>query len=171
MPIMAPAGSMLPAPKLVIAEIALGAESHIVIHNNSAEAIALAGYGLCSNYIYYQTLSKLSASPMIAPGEFLSLEVENFFKTLAGASAEKGELLIFEGAGAPVAKGGGTDVHDYVCWGTFTGGRRSKDGGEKRYFGDCAPAMTAGALRRKPGTSGEDAASYDSTVTPDACAK
>lgn len=165
--INAPAGAQLPAPKLVIAEISFEGEGHIVIHNNSAAPVDLSRYSFCSNFVWYPAVTTLTTSAMIAPGEFLTLSIEKAFTEFAQAGPDGGELLLFDGAGVPISA---SVVEDYVCWGNFTGGRKDAESSE-RYAGPCAGAMTTKALRRIPGTSGEDAASYDTTVAPSTCAK
>jgi hypothetical protein len=160
---------MLPAPALVIAEIAAGDSPYILIHNNTDAPVPVEPYWFCAHGIYYSALSAINDGvTAIPPRGFVMYEYEDMFNSI-GSTPESGELLLFEGENFPDEAKAGDDALSYVCWGTNEGSHARKPSGAKRFMGDCAPSMTNGAIRRIPGTSGEDAASYDSTVTPNAC--
>ncbi len=167
--INAPAGSVLPAPQAVISEIAPG--MYIMIHNNTDAELPLAGLGLCANYAFYSSIPALNPPVMAIPPRGFVAIPWNESMNAASVTAESGEMILFEGDFVPSDTG--EDVLDFVCWGDNPDTHGRKDGSDsesQRWFDEgCAPGTTAGAIRRIPGSSGEDSASYDASASPMMC--
>lgn len=149
------------ARQLVISEVvpAMGIE----VFNPGTAPVAIDMIWFCSQYDYAQTTAP-SGKTEVAPGAYVALAwPEGSGYDLA--TVQGGEMLMMiNDDGAPTPD----TVQSYVCWGDHTGGRKgdTTSGAATLYMGDCAPAMTAGSLSRKPGTDGLGAASYDATVAP-----
>ena len=61
---------------------------------------------------------------------------------------------------------------DFVCWGTPNESQMMRKEVEGvPWQGPCTPAVTSGVIHRRAGTSGDSAASYDTTqpASPMAC--
>jgi hypothetical protein len=129
----------------------------ITVFNPTAAAVSIdgSGYVLCQRPAY-PTLETLQPGVTIpAGGRHVFPWPATFGSTDAG-----GEVALYtSGAFAdPDA------LVDFVCWGTgHLQTRRDVAVAGDDWSGGCAGAITGDALRRVPGTTGADAASYDPT--------
>lgn len=165
-PALAPTAGARPVPDVIISEIAPG--QGIELYNTTDRAIdlAMARLYLCASFVYTQAIGSgnppLTEKTSIPPRGYLKVSWPSEFETVASAMA--GEMLLYRGSTVPTA----SNVMDYVCWGSFTGGRKTMAaGGMVLYPGDCTPAMASGSLHRKAGTNGEGPDSYDHEAAPD----
>lgn len=144
-------------PDLLIAEIAPG--SHIVLYNTTDQAIDLdaSEHQLCSPFDYV-AIATLEAGTIEPLGRVI-LPWPAFFQD--GDSG--GEVILYSAA----SFSNYALVEDFVCWGTNPHGSR-KSGVESagKWQGTCAPALEQGAIQRLAGTTGTDAASYDTSQEP-----
>ena len=147
------------APDLIISEVAPG--MGIEVFNPGTVAVPVTdNIWFCSQFDY-QEATATGGKTMVPPGGYVVL---NWPASYTLATAAGGEILLYLGTDfAPTE----TTQQDYVCWGDHAGGRKDEPiGGGTLFPGNCAPAMTAGAIHRKPSTPGGDAASFDSTAAP-----
>lgn len=145
-------------PDIILSEIVPGAGGYIELYNTTSSAITLPGaYQLCSRPSY----AGLGTGTIPARG-YLSIPwPAGFSDTLAG-----GEVVLYSDGGFATP----SSVMDFVCWGTnphatrqptaFSAGRWSAS------TGGCAPAITGGAIHRRPLNDGVDASDYDTTSRP-----
>jgi hypothetical protein len=143
-------------PDLILTEIVPG--TAIELFNTTASDISLPGsYQLCSPFVY----AGLGTGTVPAGGYLTIPWPAGFADTLAG-----GEVILYSNA----AFGSASSVMDFVCWGTNPHGTRQSlafsAGRWSAATGGCAPAITGGALHRRPGTAGTSAADYDTTSPP-----
>ena len=109
----------------------------------------------------------LNRDPIVVrAGEFRTIDFD--FRT--GATAEDGgELAIYANGGF----GTGTNVLDFVCWGTPRSAEASRrdeaNAGQKwDVLVECSPAIpSGGALRRIDNKDGANPADYEPIATPD----
>ncbi|HTM45350.1 MAG TPA: hypothetical protein VL137_10370 [Polyangiaceae bacterium] len=158
---LAPTGA---ARKVIISQIVPG--MGIEVFNPGTTPVSISSIWFCSDFDYQQVTAP-SGKTAIAPGAFVVLAWPDS-PGYALATASGGELLLNLDTFGPTPD----NVQSYVCWGNHSGGREptTQDGisagVDQLYSGACAPAMTAGALSRKPNTNGMDASSYDSAGAP-----
>lgn len=108
-----------------------------------------------------QTVLLSAASPAVAPKGYKSFA----WPAALLASDAGGELALYQGIAAPADYDDPTKLVAYACWGTDAEiARKSLAETAGKWSGACAPALSMTALRRKPMTTGADAASYDATV-------
>jgi hypothetical protein len=150
--------------ELVISEIAV--DTGIEIYNPGTAAVPLSGLWFCSNYDYIQVAAANGKTEVPAGGYVhLAWPRDNY----GTVDTSGGELLLYTSTdGFPTAE----NIHDYVCWGDHTGGRKwdSTSGEEievaRVYNGDCTAAPTAGAITLLPSTDGMGPTSYDTAAAP-----
>jgi len=149
-------GSVNPLPSLIMSEINPG--DYIELFNTTASPIALSAspFWLCSPFDYAQ-LSAIAGAVTVPAGGYATVPWPgNFSDTDAG-----GEIQLFKDANF----GSGASILDFVCWGVNPhGSRKLQAEGAGKWSGACAPALTNGALHRKPNTNGTSAAHYDATL-------
>ena len=143
-------------PDLILTEIVPG--TAIELFNTTASDISLPGsYPLCSPFVY----AGLGPGTIPAGGYLTIPWPAGFEDTLAG-----GEVILYSNG----SFGSAASVMDFVCWGTNPHGTRQSlafsAGRWSAGTGGCAPAITGGALHRRPGTAGTSAADYDTTSPP-----
>lgn len=142
---------------LVITEVSLG--NYIELHNPTGADITTGStYEWCSRPDY------ISAAAITVPaGGYVTV---NWPATFNSANATDGEIALYNNG----SNYGNADfIADFVCWGNANQPNTRKDTAEAagEWTGDCAPSLTNGVIKRNMSNSGNDAASWDSTVMED----
>jgi hypothetical protein len=152
------------AQTLVMSEINPGTGGYIELYNDSDTPLALSTspHQLCSPFVYVALATLGAGITVPARGYALVPWPASFADLDAG-----GELQLYDSA----AFGNSASIVDFVCWGTnphgtrmaqaFTAGKWSSN-----LASSCAPALTGGAIHRRIGTDGVDAADYDTSSAP-----
>jgi hypothetical protein len=143
---------------LTLSEVAPG--MGIEVFNSGTAAVPIDSIYFCSQFVYKKATSP-SGKTEIAPGEYAAVAWPDMYEL---TTAQSGEILVMLGSEFPSLE----NTQSYVCWGSHSGGRKDDTtvGVDLLYGGDCAPALTAGSIVRKPGTNGMDASSWDTTPAP-----
>ncbi len=116
-----------------------------------------------------QTALLTAASPAVAPKGYRSFD----WPAALLASDAGGELALYRDIAVPADYDDPAKLVAYACWGTDAEiARKTLAETAGKWSGECAPALTMAALRRKPMTSGTAAVSYDATAAaePTNCA-
>jgi hypothetical protein len=150
--------------RLIISEIV--PEMGIEVFNPGTTAVPINQIWFCSQFDYKQAPA-ISGKTEVAPGASVALSWPEGLEGMnyGLATSAGGEMLMSVGADQFPTE---NTTEGYVCWGNHVGGRKDDVtvGVDLLYTGDCAPALTGGAIARKPSTNGMDATSYDTTVAP-----
>jgi hypothetical protein len=146
--------------KLIISQVVPGVG--IEVFNAGTTAVDVHDIWFCSSFDY-QNANATSGKTSIAPGAFVVMDWPDT-PNYAVATSTAGELLLYSDSEFPSPE----NLQSYVCWGAYVDGtgRKTDAFDTEIYTDDCAPALTNGAISRKPGTNGRGQDSYDTAAVP-----
>ncbi|HEX2879478.1 MAG TPA: hypothetical protein VHO25_08065 [Polyangiaceae bacterium] len=149
------------AHELVISEVVPG--MGIEVFNPGTTPVTVEHIWFCAQFDYKQAPA-MNGQTQVPPGAYVALTwpTGDGYELTTAAGGEM--LMMVNEDGFPTAD----TTQSYVCWGSHTGGRKDDTSVDVDllYTGNCAPALTAGSITRRPGTDGLGAASYDTAAAP-----
>ncbi len=147
-------------PTLIISEINPG--EYIEVFNNTTAPMNLAAtvFELCSRPGYAR-VATLTGAGTVPAGAYATLGWPVGFADVDAG----GEVMLY----ASSSYGTSAHIMDFVCWGVNPHSSRKAQAVEVgKWTGDCAGALTSGAIHRLAGTTGTTAASYSTSLPPSA---
>ncbi len=150
-----------PEPAIVISEINPG--DYIEVYNRSDTAVDLSMAPFADDvWCSFPRYPGLSPQIVIPALSYAVLDWDSILDTAADDAG--GEMAIYiNGSGFTDP----TEINDYLCWGSHTGGRKSVAESAGKWTGDCLPAIPAnGAINRLPDNIGTSATDYSVALPP-----
>ncbi|HXV13450.1 MAG TPA: FlgD immunoglobulin-like domain containing protein, partial [Candidatus Krumholzibacteria bacterium] len=127
---------------------------YVELFNTTAADIVLPNiYFLCSHFVYAQVAGTVPA------GGYATVPWPASFTTAVDAS---GEMMLYDSG----LFGTSTDILDYVIWGNPAITRKNQALAVGKWVGANAPSISGGAIHRRIGVQGNEAADYDAAAAP-----
>ena len=142
-------------PDLIISEINPG--DYIEVFNTTDQPLDLSAspYWWCAPFQY----APVARAVVVPAGGYATLP---WPAVLTNPTDTDGELILYRAPVFDVSE----NILDFVCWGNPATSRRNQAEAVGKWFGDCAPSLSQGAIHRRQGRSGVTASSYDTDAPP-----